>query len=192
MFYNDPRIGMVQGDLHKAEDEDGSWITMNGTHVHMKDGEVDKGPQKVKDHVAGKNAEKAKSAEPKAMPKLQGSEKQIAWADNIRDRRIKTINDLHQINVRRVENDRKDDGGHTPSTDRMLEASERAKADMMDHIASQTDAHEIIETRDRAPYDRMMFSRFSEHYNAIKNGTTPKSFGAQYPKGDREFMPEYD
>ncbi len=59
MFYSDLRLGMHQGDLHKADDEDGSWITMNGTHVHMKDGEVDKGPQSVKDHVAGKNQEKA-------------------------------------------------------------------------------------------------------------------------------------
>jgi hypothetical protein len=61
MFYNDPRIGMVQGDLHKADDEDGSWITMNGTHVHMKDGEVDKGPQSVKDHVSAKNSSKEKT-----------------------------------------------------------------------------------------------------------------------------------
>ena len=67
MFYNDPRIGMVKCDLHKADDEDGSWITMNGTHVHLKDGEVDKGPQKVKDHVAGKNQEKAKDNAPKEV-----------------------------------------------------------------------------------------------------------------------------
>jgi hypothetical protein len=78
MFYNDKRIGMVQGDLHKADDEDGSWITMNGTHVHMKDGEVDKGPQSVKDHVAGKNQEKAKAAQP-AFPMLSEQAKESEW-----------------------------------------------------------------------------------------------------------------
>jgi hypothetical protein len=63
MFYNDPRIGMVQGDLHKADDEDGSWITMNGTHVHMKGGEVDKGPQGIKDHVSAKSGNATQTIE---------------------------------------------------------------------------------------------------------------------------------
>jgi hypothetical protein len=124
MFYSDPRLGMVQGDLHKADDEDGSWITMNGTHVHLKDGEVDKGPQKVKDHVAGKNAEKAKSAEldrtmnvfrafqqrqdkltgklpdrealNRSLPKLQGSEKQVAWGSKIREGIVEQTKSLRE------------------------------------------------------------------------------------------------
>ena len=59
MFYNEPSIGMVQGDLHKADDEDGSWITMNGTHVHLNTwGEVDKGPAKVGEHVNSRNQKK--------------------------------------------------------------------------------------------------------------------------------------
>ena len=136
MFYSDPRLGMHQGNLHKADDEDGSWITMNGTHVHMKDGEVDKGPQKVKDHVhnsatreknpqeakeqaAKQLAEKIDSARkdgsyealreaymdwdknyfnlpsndpnrntgrfvPEKLPTIQGSEKQVAWAADLK------------------------------------------------------------------------------------------------------------
>jgi hypothetical protein len=48
MFYNDARIGMMQGDLHKADDEDGSWITINGARVHLNsEGRADKGPKAI-------------------------------------------------------------------------------------------------------------------------------------------------
>ena len=100
MFYNDPRIGMHQGDLHKAEDEDGSWITMNGTHVHLKDGEVDKGPQNVKDHVAGKNSEPKSKREPiKVDPngKEGATEKQAAFIESLRDQKEnEAVKTLHE------------------------------------------------------------------------------------------------
>jgi len=46
MFYDDPRIGMHQCDLHKAEGEEGDqWITINGAHLLIGgQGEAKAGP----------------------------------------------------------------------------------------------------------------------------------------------------
>ncbi len=46
MFYEDSRMGMAQGNLHKEDDSGGSWITMNGSAVHLNsEGVADKGPK---------------------------------------------------------------------------------------------------------------------------------------------------
>jgi uncharacterized protein YaaR (DUF327 family) len=105
MFYNNQQLGMAQGNLRKADDEDGSWITMNGTHVHMKDGEVDKGPQGVKDHVAGKKASEPKSKrEPikiDATGKSGATEKQAAFIESLRDQKEnEAVKALHESSER--------------------------------------------------------------------------------------------
>jgi hypothetical protein len=71
-----------QRDVRKADDE-GSWITVNGAHIHINgEGQADKGPKEVVSHLNSQQSGKSTVQErwKSALEALRGHEG-MAWKD---------------------------------------------------------------------------------------------------------------
>ena len=123
MFYSDSRLGMQQGNLHKVDDEDGSWITMNGARVHLNsEGRADKGPAAI---VAHQNEAHDRKEMRNSLDKIHdGLMEQMKELDAhreqiVHERRTSGINAKNDKDLHRV--------------DRMLQQNYEARQGLIEH-----------------------------------------------------------